>query len=400
MWIERDLEPFLRDPSSLPCQVIWGPRQCGKSSLFSMISEGWQEVSLDDIQARALAQKDPELFFEQYPPPVIVDEAQYSPEIFPQIKLAIDKMRRQSLKTGSVREINFRLTESHQILLDQRIKESLAGRASYFRLHPLSVKEMRKGHITLSIHEIIFRGGWPELALNANLSAVDYYNDYIRTVIEKDLILSAGIERVSAFNTMLGLLSARVGELISFESLGNEAGVTGVTLKTWIGLVERSGLAGLLRPFHNNLNKRLVKTPKFYFFDTGLAVRLQGHLNSQQMFRTPAFGHLFENLVVSEAIKTRDHNRRSWNFYFWRTRDGEEYDLLIEAGNKMIVLDAQVAIQSAKPIVASTQLKKALADYDVELIVCTYGGTITKLSRDCTQIPIDQLGEFLLSMLP
>jgi predicted AAA+ superfamily ATPase len=399
MWISRDLEKFLAPHDALPCQVVWGPRQCGKSSLLSHLSEGWGEVTLDDLQSRSLAQRDPELFFAQNTPPVIIDEAQYAPDLFPQIKLIIDKMRRQSLLTNDQRQLMFRLTGSHQILLDQRIKESLAGRASYFRLHPLSLKEMRQSKINLDIHEVIFRGGWPELALNPKISAVDYLNDYIRTVIEKDLILSSGIDKINEFNNMLGLLAARVGELLNLNSLGNEAGVTGVTLKSWLGLLERSGLAGLLRPFHSNLNKRLVKTPKFYFFDTGLAVRLQGHLQSQLMFKTPSFGHLFENLVVSEAIKTRDHHRRAWNFYFWRTRDGEEYDLLIEAGNRMIVLDAQVAIQSAKPIEASPQLLKTLKNYQLDLIVCTYGGTKTKLSRHCTQVPVEQLGEYLLAEL-
>lgn len=356
MWINRDLSRYLNSADSLPVQVIWGPRQCGKSSLLHRISPSWNFSSLDDLKNRLTAQKDPALFLRQNPTPTVIDEAQYAPHLFPQIKLEVDQAR----LIGPIIKPIFRITGSHQILLDKNIKESLGGRASFFRLHNLSLTEM--SNLKISIEEFLFKGGWPELMVNANLNPIHYLNDYIRTVVDKDVALASGVNELEKFQITIGLLAARVGELINFESLGREAGVSGVTLKSWIGHLERSGLAGLLRPYHSNLNKRLIKTPKFYFLDTGLASRLQGHTDISLMMRGPSFGHLFENLVLTEILKARDHHRQDWNVYFWRSKDQEEYDFVIKSSKSVVVMDAQVAIQSTKAFEPSALFKKIFKD--------------------------------------
>ncbi|MGE0633631.1 MAG: ATP-binding protein [Pseudobdellovibrionaceae bacterium] len=374
-------------------QVVWGPRQCGKSSLLYHISPNWSLATLDDLKNRQTAQNDPALFLRQHPVPVIIDEAQYAPNLFSQIKLEVDQARLKA----PLRKPLYRLTGSQQILLDEKIKESLGGRASFFRLHNLSLSEISE--LSLSVEEFIFKGGWPELVVNPELSAITYLNDYIRTVMDKDVALASGVRELEKFQQTMGLLAARVGELLNFESLGREVGVAGVTLKSWVINLEHSGLGGLLRPYHSNLNKRLIKTPKFYFLDTGLAVRLQGHTDISLMMRGPAFGHIFENAVLVEILKTRDHHRKSWSLHFWRSKEQEEYDFVIRSANTVVVIDAQVAVQSAKAFAPSPIFQKDFPGTTIVPIVCTFGGKNQEISKNCRQVPVSELGDFLLQNL-
>lgn len=393
MWIERDLSKFLTQNNTLPIQIVWGPRQCGKSSLLNRISQTWSKVTLDDLAAHQTANKDPALFLLQHPPPVVIDEVQYAAPLFSQLKLSVDTMRD---KIPRPQWPQFRLTGSNQILVDLKIKESLAGRASFYRLHGFSISELRASGIEMPVEAVVYRGGWPELAVSPDLSVVDYLNDYIRTVVDRDVAIASGVRDLEKFHRSLGLLAARVGELTNFERLSGEVGVSGVTLRHWVTILERSGVAGLLRPFHTNLNKRLLKAPKFYFLDTGLAARLQGHLDIGLMFRSPQMGHLFENLVLTEILKCRDHHRKSWNLYFWRTKEGEEYDFIVEMENSFVVVEAKMAIQSAQPIRPSNALLRDLSSKPIRLAVCSPGGVRKPLSRDCLQVPVTELADFLL----
>jgi predicted AAA+ superfamily ATPase len=393
MWIKRDLSDYFSQNATLPVQVVWGPRQCGKSSMLLRISPEWTHITLDDLGDRRLAQEEPELFLKQNPTPLIINEAQYAPHLFSQIKIAVDRLRAKEI----VKKPLFRLTGSHQILLDTKIKESLGGRASFFRLHGFSLSEL--GTTRPEIEEFIFRGAWPEMTIQPELSAVEYLNDYIRTVVEKDVAGTAGVRDLGKFQLALGLLAARVGELLSYESLARKAGISGATLKSWVIDLERSGLAGLLRPYHTNLNKRLVKTPKFYFLDTGLASRLQGHTDIRLMFKSPAFGHLFENLVLTEILKARDHHRKNWQITFWRSKEGEEYDFIIQSSAHTVVLEAEVAMQSPKKLVLSALLRRDLGPNPITSVVCTYGGRKAFLSDECQQIPVSELGIFLQQLL-
>jgi len=399
MWIKRDLQDHLEETtekSALPVQILVGPRQGGKSALFHQLNQkNFREVSLDDLQSRQLAEKDPALFLEQNPPPLFVDEAAYAPNLFPQIKLVIDQARRAKKANSTL----FRLTASNQILFDKRVKESLAGRASYFRLHPFSLNELQRAKFDFKIQEFLFKGGWPELYVNSEIDFVSFLNDYIQTYVEKDVAMVAGIEKLGAFQTVLGLLAARTGQIMNFDSISRDAGVTAPAIKDWILILERASICGLLRPYASNLNKRLIRAPKFYFLDTGLACRLQGHQNQEPMMKSPQVGPLFETLVLSEIIKTRDHHRKTWQLFYWRTKDMEEYDFIISNGQKQVILDAQLSIQSAKPIHISKSLRRDFPSSQLSLGVVTFGGSFTKISTDCWQIPVTGLATFLLSEL-
>ena len=325
MLIERDIAKRLREDRGVLVHILIGPRQCGKSTLFYALGEGrCSEVTFDDFQMRNLAERDPALFLAQYPPPLIIDEIQYAPNIFPEIKRITDNLKRERV----VNDLNdpiealFYLTGSNQILLDAQVKETLVGRASYYHLNTLSVHEIRNAFPKISLIDVLFKGGWPELYTNPDLNPVQYLNDYIRNYIEKDIVVSAGIVKKKEFHTVLGMLAARTGNILNHSSLAKDSGVKSVTIHEWISILERTELIYLLPPLESNLNKRLTKSPKVYFLDTGLSVRLQGWIDQKPLLTSPQIGALFETLVLSEIVKCTMNFGLNWKVSLWRTKDG------------------------------------------------------------------------------
>jgi len=399
MYIKRDIGERLRQERGSYIQILIGPRQCGKSTEFAVLGKGrFREISLDDLQMRILAERDPALFFEQFPPPILVDEVQYAPNLFPQMKLMVDQLKKERIlhNKGKV-EVLFRLTGSNHILLKEHVKESLVGRASYFFMNTLSVHELIRAFPELKIAQILYQGGWPELYVNPELKVVQYLNDYILNYIEKDIVVSANIIRKKEFHTVLGMLAARTGNLLNHSALAKDSGVKSVTVNEWLSILERTQLLYLLPPFESNLNKRLTKTPKLYFLDTGLAVRLQGWLDPQPLLQSPQAGALFETLVLAEIVKCIQNFAKSWRVYHWRTKEGEEVDFLIEnEKGEIIALDAKLGIMGVDPLPIPPALKKTFPKLK-QIIVVSYGGQRLQLSKECLQIPINELTRFLLS---
>jgi predicted AAA+ superfamily ATPase len=395
MWIQREISHYITENSAEPVQIIVGPRQCGKSSLLTHLGSGYTEVTFDDFQLRSLAQADPALFLSNYKTPLILDEVQYVPNLFPTIKQHIDKMRQARLTdAGKKIEVLFRLTGSNQILMDKNIKESLAGRAGFYYLNTLTVSELRHAQPELSTLDILFKGGWPELYVS-DLDVVKYLNDYIRSYIEKDIVLSAGISKQAEFHTLLGLLAARTGETVNFSALANDSGVRSGTIKEWVSFLERSDILYLLKPYSNNLNKRLTKSPKLHFFDTGLACRLQGWTTREPMFHSSQAGHLFESLVFGEVMKFIRNHGKAWQLFYWRTRDGEEIDFLLQKDNgTMIAIDAKLGIHSVLPTELPPSFQETFPAVQ-KLYIVSIGGHRQRLSTKCEQIPISELARFL-----
>ena len=350
MWINRDIMPLLANERGVFIQILIGPRQCGKSSLLGVMSgRSFHTVTLDDLQARLLANSDPALFFQQHPLPVVIDEVQYAPVLFPELKRLVDALKKERLHKGLPVDIivQVRLTGSNQILLDKNVKESLVGRASYYYLNTLSVHEIINAFPDCSIATILFKGGWPELYTNAQLNVVKYLNDYIRSYIEKDIAHSAGIHKIHEFYTVLCILAARTGQLINYSSIAKDSGVRSVTVREWISVLERSQLVFELPAFHTNLNKRLSKSGKLYFLDTGLAARLQGWAISEPLLKSSQAGHLFETLVAAEIYKFCNNTGKSYKFSLWRSNNGEEIDFLLEnTKGEAIALDAKMGLHS------------------------------------------------------
>jgi predicted AAA+ superfamily ATPase len=389
VWIARELAAVLRQPS-LPVRVIVGPRQSGKSTLLARLLPGAAWLSLDDLQVRRRAQDDPSLLLESAGlsagQPLILDEAAQAPNLFPEIKRRIDEARR-----AGVREPEVWITGSNRLLLDRQVRESLAGRASYFFLHSLSVSELGE-HADLP--DWFLRGGFPELYTRRELDPSRYLDDYVRTFVEKDVAASAGILQTEAFLRALQLLAARTGTLLNATDVGQLAGVKGQTVSGWLDLLQQNALTLRLQPYHSNLSKRVVRTPKIYFLDTGLAACLQGWRTSPPLVASPQAGPLFETLVLGELVRARDHRGLPLSLHFWRTKEGEEVDFLVEmpgaAGPRWIAIEAKFAIQRVDPIGVPRSLAAALPDVDAIWIV-TPGGEEVRLSPTSIQIPIRRL---------
>ncbi|OGT31310.1 MAG: hypothetical protein A3E87_10405 [Gammaproteobacteria bacterium RIFCSPHIGHO2_12_FULL_35_23] len=383
----------------MPAQIVIGPRQCGKSTLLNhVIDTNFQEITFDDLQLRTLANREPSLFLEQFKPPLLLDEVQYVPALFSEIKKYVDQLKRQRLQDNQLLSVLFRMTGSNQLLMDKNIKESLAGRASYFYLNTLSVHEIVSAMPESKVVNILFKGGWPELYIDPAMPPIQYLNDYICSYIEKDIVLSAGIQKQEAFNIVLSLLAARTGMLLDYANLARDSGIRAVTVKEWVGVLQRTGLVYSLKPYASNLNKRLTKTPKIYFLDTGLAARLQGWQEQQPLLTSPQAGGLFETLVCGEIIKFIQNYGKDWQLYLWRTKEGEEIDFLImTAAGEVIALDAKMSMQTVQGMKLPASFKKQFPQVN-QIILITFGGQKLQLSAECSAIPIAELHDFLMTI--
>lgn len=410
MYIHRDITQALLESDSR-IQLLLGPRQCGKSTLCAYLLESkklkgsqrtFQEINFDDLQLRELANRDPALFLQQFEPPLLLDEVQYVPNLFPELKKVIDNLKRKKLFSTTFSEdadILFRLTGSNQILMDKNVKESLAGRAAYFYLNTLTVHEILNTFPEIKISEILFKGGWPELYINSEQAVNHYLNDYIRSYLEKDIVLSAGIQKISEFHTVLGLLAARTAQLIDYTSIANDSSVKSVTIKEWIGLLERTDLIYTLKPYFSNLNKRLIKTPKLYFLDTGLAARLQGWLDSIPLLNSPLAGNLFETLVLAEIVKFIRNYRKDWQLYFWRTKEGEEIDILIETSkDKIYAFECKLSLAGLPEHVNYPDSYQKHFSPTGPIIIVTLSGQQLKLSKNCSTLPVSKLHDHLTTL--
>lgn len=316
----------------------------------------------------------------------MLDEAAYAPNLFPEVKRRIDVARRRGESEPQVF-----VTGSSRWLLDERVRESLAGRASYFFLHSLSVAELGS---SATLADWLFRGGWPELYVRDELSPTRYLADYVRTFVERDIAATAGVERLHEFHRALSLLAARTGTLLNATDVGQLAGVKGQTVTGWLALLERNALALRLPPYSSNLTKRLVRTPKIYLLDTGLASYLQGWQAVEPLLASPQAGPLFETLVLGELIRARDHLGLRLDLHFWRTKAGEEIDFLVHGhgprGPQWFAIEAKLAVQHVPAVEVPRGLARELPELR-ETWVVTPGGDERWLSSASVQVPITTL---------
>lgn len=404
MFIPRDMAHEL-EKSPAWIQVLLGPRQCGKSTLLASFlhEKGFQEANFDDLQLRRWANQDPALFLQQFELPLILDEVQYVPHLFPELKKQVDALKRtavfQSVPSVENKRVLFCLTGSNQILMDKNIKESLAGRASYYYLNTLTVHEIVSALPETHIKTILFKGGWPELYTNHRLSTVTYLNDYIRSYVEKDIVISAGIQKLTEFHTILGLLAARTGQLVNYSDIAKDSGVRSVTLKEWVGFLERADLVYLLRSYSSNLNQRLIKTPKLYFLDTGLATRLQGWSDGIPLWNSPQIGALFETLVLAEMVKFIRNYRKDWRLFLWRTKEGEEIDFILQTSQGVThAFEVKLSIQAVPSQISYPTAYRKEFSPSVPLVIVTFGGRRWRLSNECLVLPIVELHDYLMGV--
>ncbi len=320
--IARELQKkIIAQSKKIPVIALVGPRQSGKTTLARAAFPKLEYVSLEDFDVQTLAKDDPRGFLLNYTKGVIIDEAQKVPELFSYLQSIIDN--------GTIKGPVI-LTGSQNFLLHEKISQSLAGRVALFSLLPLSMKEIKKSGMELKIaQEFILKGGYPRL-YDKNISPSDWIPSYIQTYLERDVRSIQNILDLSLFQRFLVLCAGRIGQLFNASSLAVECGISVTTVHKWIGLLESSFILYLLRPHHKNLNKRVVKSPKLYFYDTAIACSILGIDTQNHLKQHYIYGNLFENMVLNEMIKTRFNSAKRNNMFFWRDKTGHEIDCLVE----------------------------------------------------------------------
>ena len=312
-------EKLIELSQKYPVVTLTGPRQSGKSTLLRYAFPDYKYVSLEDPDMRLLAENDPRGFLATYPDKTIIDEAQRTPALFSYIQTHTDREGREGM---------YLLAGSHNFLLMENISQSLAGRTAVLKLLPFSHAEMAGGAILpSSVNEEIFNGGYPRL-YDKHIAPSEFYSYYIQTYVERDVRLMKNIGDLSKFIRFIKLCAGRIGQLLNLSSLANECSVAVSTVSAWISVLEASYICYLLKPDYNNFAKRLVKTPKLYFYDTGLACSLLDIQTASQLSTHFLRGGLFENLVINEFIKAAYNQGQEPNLTFWRDSTGNEVDLL------------------------------------------------------------------------
>lgn len=305
-----------------PVIALTGPRQSGKTTLLKKLFPGYTYLSLEDENILAFAENDVRGFLEKYNGKIIFDEVQRAPGIFSQLQVVVDQK-------GTMGE--FVLSGSQNFHLMERITQSLAGRVAIFKLLPFDSSEIITDDNTLSWQEQAIKGFYPAI-YDRQLDPLFFYPNYLQTYIDRDVSDLTNIHDLGRFRTFIALCAGRIGQILNLNSLANECGISQPTAKSWLSVLERSYIVFLLRPFHENFNKRATKRPKLYFYDTGLASFLLEIRSPEDLDEPTLKGALFENLVIADIIKQNHHRYTQKNYYFWRERNGLEVDLLTRKG--------------------------------------------------------------------
>lgn len=333
--IKRDMEAELISMAkSFPVIVLTGPRQSGKTTLAKMTFPEKAYVSLEDLDHRQEAALDPRGFLARYPEGAIIDEAQLVPQLFSYIQTLVDSRKRKG---------DFILTGWQNFLLLEKVTQSLAGRVAILHLLPLTYAESKQSSLACTqMPELLFRGLYPGLyedTMNPQAGAANY----IRTYIERDVRQVKNILDLAQFRLFVQLCAGRIGQLLNMESLSADCGIDVKTAKSWLSLLETSYIIHILRPHHKNFNKRLVKQPKLYFYDTSLAAYLLGIQSAAQLSSHASRGALFESFVVTELIKHAFNQGKEHNLYFWRDSHGHEVDILIDLAGQLTPIEVKSA---------------------------------------------------------
>ena len=345
MYVTRTLEGFIgKITRQMPVILVTGARQVGKTTMLKHMSGNQRTyVTLDDPMVLSLAREDPALFMQRFPPPVLIDEIQYAPGLLPYIKMTVDKAPRAGM---------FWMTGSQQFHLMAGVSESLAGRVGIINLLGLShreavgqgetstpflplsdaIQERVEQRTPLTVNElyrIVWRGSFPAFTIAADMDRDLFYGSYVQTYLQRDVRDLARVGDENAFLRFLRATAARTGQLLNMSELARDADVSPGTAKNWLSILQASGLVYLLEPYHTNVTKRLVKTPKIYFLDTGLCAYLTEWSTPETLEAGAMSGAVFETWVLAEILKGYWHNGRRAPFYFYRDKDQKEIDLLI-----------------------------------------------------------------------
>ncbi len=331
MWIERNYyQKIIEAVKTRPALLLTGIRQSGKSSLLQRLFPEAEYVTLDKVLLAEEAKTNPSKFLSRFEKQVIIDEIQYAPSLFREIKIRIDEDRNVKGK--------WILTGSQQFNLMQGITESLAGRIRIINLFPLSAAELNRAGFELNPENYLWKGGFPEVWAE-NLVAAGFFEDYIQTYLERDLKQMLNVNNLMDFRRFVIHLALRTGQLVNYAEIAKDTGVSGNTIKSWINLLQTSGLIYLLPPFYQNLGKRLIKAPKIYFCDTGLICALLNIHSLQALENSPHLGNIWENFVFTELLKSGFTCGK--DLFFYRDQNGVEIDFVAEKDGNTFLLEAK-----------------------------------------------------------
>lgn len=407
-YIKRFMEDvFLKLNEQYPAILITGPRQVGKTTMLQKLIElegkNRRYVSLDDLNVRALAKSDPAMFFQIHQPPVFIDEVQYAPELFTYIKISVDQNHRPG---------DFWMTGSQLFKLMHGVQESLAGRVALLHLSPLSQQEIYAGQpgtfsldfdtlqkkqatipavITPQIFNRIFVGGMPALISNKYDDRGFFYSSYLSTYLERDVReLSGSIDSLKFLN-FITAVAARTSQMVNYKGIADECDIDQVTAKSWLRILETLGIVFYLHPYSNNVLKRTIKTPKLYFYDTGLVCYLTKWSSPETAMNGAMSGALLETYVVSEIQKSYQNTGKEAYLYYYRDKDAKEIDLLLEGDGQLYPIEIKKTATPEKKMMGNfSVIEKSPLKRGTGAIICTTE-KLGAFDRDNLIIPVSLL---------
>src|SRR5579863_60334 len=366
--IQRNLtSKLLQLAKQFPVIALLGPRQSGKTTLAQATFSTYKYVSLEDFDALTLATTDPRAFLALYGTGegVILDEIQNAPQLLSYIQTEVDRTQKNGF---------FVITGSQNFLLNEKITQTLAGRVAIFTLLPLALSELKKANLLpVDSNTMIFQGAYPRLYAHA-IAPADWYPNYIRTYLERDIRQMKNVSDLAVFQLFMKLCAGRIGQLLNVSSLANDCGISLSTANSWLSLLQASYIIFLLQPHFKNFSKRLVKTPKLYFYDTGIASFLLEIETAQQLATHYLRGGLFESFSISELLKLRYNAGRIPHYYFWRDKMGHEVDCIISYGGKLYPVEIKAGQTITQDYFEELYYRSELAGTDAGRSYCIYTG--------------------------
>ena len=385
--IKRDIEPALRELlKGFPIVTVTGPRQSGKTTLAQTVFAGKPYVSLEDPDVRQMALDDPRGFLGRFPDGGVLDEVQRAPQLMSYLQSRVDADGRMGL---------FLLTGSQQFGLMSGITQSLAGRTAFVELLPFSVAELRAaGQLPSGLDATLFAGAYPPIH-DRRLKPSAWLAAYVTAYVERDVRQFVKVQDLETFQRFVRLCAGRCGQILNLSSLAADCGITHNTAKAWISVLEASYILFLLRPHHANFNKRLIKSPKLYFYDCGLLCWLLGIRQPDQLAVHPLRGGIFESFVISELVKAGLNRGERPMLYFWRDSNGNEVDVIADVGPKMLPIEIKSGQTLNRDFFAGLERWQALAGELAATPALVYGGSGTLVHRGIDVYGWDEVGRAL-----
>lgn len=354
-----------------PVVTVTGPRQSGKTTLCKMLFPDRPYVSLEDLEERRFASDDPKGFLDRFPSGAVIDEVQRVPDLLSSVQIVSDAKNKPGF---------FILTGSQNLLLMERVSQSLAGRTALVTLHPFTLREAYQGRVP-GLDEVLYTGFFPRI-FDQGLNPSEASSFYVSTYVERDIRRLVNVRDLSQFEIFLRLCAGRTGQLLNLSSLGADVGVSHNTARQWLSILETSYIVKLLKPSYKSLGSRMVKSPKLYFLDTGLAAYLLSITDRDHLQSHPLRGPLFESFVISELLKLRANQGRADNLFFFRDNKGAEIDVVLDQGQEIELCEAKSA-KTVDPDVLLTLRSVAGRHGRVRSMYLVYGGEESRTQQGC-----------------